>query len=340
MHIGRQYSVNDFLAWTRKETQWLIGWALFATLFLHVSTLNFLTVPAPILTIVGAALAISLAFKSQQCFARCTNALTLSEQLNGSSFILAERLISATCELGDVPSGARLEDMFYRHFAWLTSLRFYLRDSRSWENRFDAGNIRFLAKIPSPESTSALDDELKNYLSDDEVQKIMACSGDKESLILDWQYEALRKLRKQNLISEYMFIGLIARLDDLSRLQGGLKLIKNYPYPRNYYSIAVILVKMFVAIIPFGLFPFAYELGKSAGIADWTAWLNVPFSVAVGWVFVSLEKVGENSSNPFEGNANDVPISSIARRIEIAMRGMMGESNDLQPIVAKSDILF
>jgi hypothetical protein len=26
----------------------------------------------------------------------------------------------------------------------------------------------------------------------------------------------------------------------------------------------------------------------------WTAWLNVPFSAVVGWLFVSLEKVGEN----------------------------------------------
>ena len=72
----------------------------------------------------------------------------------------------------------------------------------------------------------------------------------------------------------------------------------------------------------------------------WTAWLNVPFSAVVGWVFVSLEKVGENSSNPFEGGANDVPITSIARRIEIEMRTMLGEQTDLKPIEAKYDILL
>jgi putative membrane protein len=119
-----------------------------------------------------------------------------------------------------------------------------------------------------------------------------------------------------------------------------LKRIKNYPYARNYYSIAVILVWIFVAAVPFGLFPYAYELGKSAGIQDCTALLNVPFSALVGWVFVSLEKVGENSSNPFEGNANDVPISSVARRIEIEMRLMLGEETDLKPLEAKHSILF
>jgi ion channel-forming bestrophin family protein len=99
-------------------------------------------------------------------------------------------------------------------------------------------------------------------------------------------------------------------------------------------------VTVFVAIVPFGLFPYAQDLGKSAGIEHWTAWLNVPFSAVVGWLFLSLEKVGENSSNPFEGGANDVPISFIARRIEIEMRVMLGEQTDLKPIEAKHNILF
>jgi ion channel-forming bestrophin family protein len=84
----------------------------------------------------------------------------------------------------------------------------------------------------------------------------------------------------------------------------------------------------------------SHALGRSAGIGHWTAWLNVPFSAIVGWLFVSLEKVGENSSNPFEGGSNDVPISFIARRIEIEMRTMLGEQTDLKPIEAKHDILF
>jgi putative membrane protein len=100
------------------------------------------------------------------------------------------------------------------------------------------------------------------------------------------------------------------------------------------------VVKIFVAIVPFGLFPYARELGEPTGIAAWTAWLNVPLSAIVGWIFVSMEKVGENSSNPFEGNANDVPISSIARRIEIEMRVMLSEQTGLKPIEAKDSILF
>lgn len=340
MHIGRRYKFTEFLVWTRWEAGYLLAWSLIATLFLQVSHWTFLTIPAPILTIVGSALAIVLAFKNQQCYARFNEALALSGQLTTNSLNLANMLTSTVGKLDAAQSGPRLKEMFYRHFAWLTSLRFFLREKKTWENTFEPGNARFLAKVPPPESQSLLKDELKTYLSDAELQKVIAHRGDKEALILHLQYEAVSDLHNKKLISEFILIVLTSALDDLARSQGALKRMKNYPYARNYYSIAVMLVAIFVALVPFGLFPYAQELGKPAGIEHWTAWLNVPFSAVVGWLFVSLEKVGENSSNPFEGGSNDVPISSIARRIEIEMRIMLGEQTDLKPLEAKSDILF
>ncbi len=340
MHIGRQYRITEFLRWTRWEAGTLILWSLLVTAFLHASQWNFLTIPAPILTIIGSALAIILAFKNQQCYARFNEALTLFAQLTTNSLILANRLRSTVGSLDAAQSGPALKDIFYRHFAWLTALRFFLRERKIWENKFERGNVKFLARLPTPESQSVLTDELKAYLADAELQKFTVYRGDRESLILRWQYEAVTDLRNKQLISEYVLLVLTAALDELARSQGALKRIKNYPYARNYYSIAVILVWTFVAMVPFGLFPYAQELGKPAGIAHWTVWLNVFFGAVVGWVFVSLEKVGENSSNPFEGGSNDVPISSIARRIEIEMRLMLGEQTDLKPIEAKQSILF
>jgi putative membrane protein len=340
MHLGRKYSVTQFVSWTGREALYLIGWALVVTLFLQVSRWDFLTVPTPVLTIIGSALAIIIGFKNQQCYARFNEALSLAGQLSTNSLILANRLTSMTGKLDAMSSGGGLKAMIYRHLAWLTTLRFFLRDQKPWENISEHGNARFLTRLPSPESQSTLGDELRGYLPDGDVQKITTYGADKLDLILRWQFEAIADLYNRKLITEYMLMTLTTTLDDLVRLQGGLKRVKNYPYARNFYSIAVILVTIFVMLVPFGLFPYARELGEPAGIADWTAWLNVPFSAVVGWVFVSLEKVGENSSNPFEGGANDVPISSITRRIEIELRNMLGEDSGLKPIEATGNILF
>jgi putative membrane protein len=340
MHLGRKYKATELLVWTRWETAYLFAWALFATVLLEVLRWHFLSMPAPLLAVIGTAVAIVVAFKNQQCFARVNEALVSWGQISATSLIWASKLRIAASRLDAAQTALPLKELFYRHFAWLTALRFFLRERRTWENALEPGNARYLAELPTPESRSVLKDELANCLSEAELQKVMTHRGDKEALILSWQYQVVGDLHAKGLIGDPIFFMLTNALDDLVRLQGAAKRIKNYPYARNYYSITVLLVTVFVGIVPFGLFPYFRDLGTPTGIERWTAWLNVPFSLLVGWIFVTLEKIGENSSNPFEGGSNDVPISSIARRIEIEMRTMLGEPTDLKPIEAKHSVLF
>jgi putative membrane protein len=66
-----------------------------------------------------------------------------------------------------------------------------------------------------------------------------------------------------------------------------------------------------------------------------SGWLGFPFTLLVSWVFILMELIGDYSENPFEGLYNDVPISSMARDIEIDIRQMLDETNlpkPLQPI--------
>ena len=55
------------------------------------------------------------------------------------------------------------------------------------------------------------------------------------------------------------------------------------------------------------------------------SWLSVPFCVTVSWVFHTMQRIGHVGENPFEGTPNDVPISTIARGIEIDLRQLSGE---------------
>jgi putative membrane protein len=338
MHLGRKYTFAEYAVWMRRETAYLFGWALVVTIVLQI--LPSLTIPAPLLAVVGTAVAIVLAFKNQQCHARINEALSLWGQISSASMIFANKLTAVLASQDAAQSAPRLQDMFYRHLAWLTALRFFLREPKVWENTFEPGNKKYLAALPTPESQSALKDELVAYLPEAEAQSILGLRGDKEGQILRGQYRAAGELMRSGLISDNVFVALTTAIDELVRLTGAVKRIKSYPYARNYYSIAIILVHAFVAIVPFGLFPYARDLGKPAGLEFWAAWLNIPFSVFVGWIFVTLEKVGENSSNPFEGGPNDVPISFLSRRIEIEMRRMLGEQTDLKPIEPKYNILF
>ena len=64
----------------------------------------------------------------------------------------------------------------------------------------------------------------------------------------------------------------------------------------------------------------------------YTSWMSIPLTALVIWVFFLMEKVGDYSENPFEGSYNDVPITTIARAIEIDLREMINDSDIPKPI--------
>lgn len=89
-----------------------------------------------------------------------------------------------------------------------------------------------------------------------------------------------------------------------------------------------------IGLVPLGLLEPMDRLGLHA------VWLTIPLSMFIGWVFTSLEQVGESTENPFEGGANDIPITQISRSIEIDLREMFDETDLPQPITAENHILM
>jgi ion channel-forming bestrophin family protein len=68
-------------------------------------------------------------------------------------------------------------------------------------------------------------------------------------------------------------------------------------------------------------------------------WLSIPFSALAGRIFTTLEKIGEGNENPFEGSANDVPITLMSRMVEIDLGHMLGDTDVLPPMIAMNGIL-
>jgi putative membrane protein len=69
-------------------------------------------------------------------------------------------------------------------------------------------------------------------------------------------------------------------------------------------------------------------------------WLTIPFSVMVSWVFLTMEKIGEATENPFEGTPNDIPMAALSRNIEIDLREMLDEKDIPSPVQPVNNILM
>ena len=52
-----------------------------------------------------------------------------------------------------------------------------------------------------------------------------------------------------------------------------------------------------------------------------------------------MERIGESTENPFEGSANDVPITAISRNIKIDLLEMLDVPHQLKPIQSQNNIL-
>jgi ion channel-forming bestrophin family protein len=123
-------------------------------------------------------------------------------------------------------------------------------------------------------------------------------------------------------------------LDDLVAEQGKSERIKNFPFPRQYATVNFFFAVLFAFLIPFGLLPQFAERGPQL------VWLTIPFSTIVSWVFLTTDKIGEWSENPFEGLANDVPITSMSRAIARDLLQLIGERDLPPPVAPHGSLVF
>ena len=208
-----------------------------------------------------------------------------------------------------------------------------MRENKSWEAINLVHNREYRNQwFRVEEQDGKMEDALLPYLSDVEYKIVMSKSN-KATQILALQSEHLRKLKEEGFLEDFRHMELEKMIVELYNQQGACERIKNFPYPRQYASLNNWFVKIFVALIPFGMMEEFAKLGEGY------YWMTIPFSALSGWIFTTLERIGETSENPFEGSANDVPITTISRNIEIDLLEMLNIQHQLKPVQAQNNIL-
>lgn len=333
MHAGRRFTPKEFIFWTRRTIYKVFILSFIPTLCYYLGA-NFLSLPWQPIAILGTAVAFIVGFKNNASYARLWEARQIYGAIINDSRAFAYTLRDALKE-----NSEEVKTIFYRHFAWLTALRFQLREARTWENMNQKSNVEYLSYYDIPERTTTLEVELKPYLSTSDYKYILT-KKNRATQLSALQSKNLAKLYKDGKLNDFQWNLLQQSLSKFTDNQGKAERIKNFPYPRNFSSITTYLLILFVLSVPFGLLREFEKLGQGTIIENYSIWLNVPFSMILTWVFITLDTVGESSMNPFEGSANDVPITQISRTIEIDMRDMLDETNLPSAITPKNNILL
>lgn len=325
MHVGRSYRLIDFALWSRRSVVYMVIVSTLAVAIYSLPGLTGFSIPWQITTVVGTTVSLVAGFKNAQVFTRAGDALQIFAQISASS-----RMWGSLCR--DFCEPATAKALVYRHIGWMTALRFSLRRRMPWETMGRPAAAEFRRRYHIVEDTSSLNAEL-TALVPDEAPAILGNVRPPIAL-LDLQMSQVSGLLKDGKIPSPAYGEMLKVLRDLHDQQARCDRIKNNPYPRQYAIVSTMFVMIFVTLLPFGAAPIFAQLGAAGGLLGAISiWLTIPFSALLGWMYMSLDQVGEGTSNPFEGGANDVPISQICRDLEIELRTALGETDLPLPLL-------
>jgi putative membrane protein len=115
-------------------------------------------------------------------------------------------------------------------------------------------------------------------------------------------YEHLFDLQKQGKITEIQLLFLNDEIKSFMNICGACERIKNTPIPFSYSVFIKKFIFGFVMTLPFSMM---FTLG----------YLSVPIICFIFYVLASLELIAEEIEDPFGGDANDLPMKSMAKNI-------------------------
>jgi putative membrane protein len=287
-----------------------IGWPLAVLLIwdvavtagyvtLHATTgLDFPSLPV---TLAGSALVLFLSLRNNAAYGRWWEARTLWGAIVNSSRSFARQ---ASTLIGDLEEGKdegkQGDDIQLRGMTASHNLRRYLV-------------IRQIAYVGALRN-HLLKERPANMLEtlDADERASLYEHANVPNAILMRNAQDMAQACKDGTLGSYERVMIEQTLVDLSNAQGGLERIRNTPLPKQYAQYPRLFVTAFCVLMPLGL-------------VDSLLIYTPIASTLVGFMLMTMEKMGRDLQDPFSNDVHDVPMASICRTIQIDLLQSIGE---------------
>lgn len=355
------------IRWTRRHIFLFLILATVPVFLFDILRWKWLHVPWLPLGALGTAVAFLVSFKNNASYDRLWEARKIWGGIVNASrswTIMVKDFVTnnhAKSPMSDTELKDVKRELVHRHVAWLTALRYQLRKDKPWETHLknQKSNREFRAtQYTVLEDTIPVETAIEPYISEQEAKEVFA-KGNQASQLLGIQSKRLGELMDQGHIEDFRHMEMMNMLTELYTLQGKSERIKNFPYPRQFATLNYVFVWIFILLVPFGIMEgfemighrIVEDLEERPAYFDFTqklqifigqhfVWFSIPFSTLITWVFHTMEAIGENTENPFEGGPNDVPITDMSRGIEIDIRQLIDDSDIPESYKWRNDIVM
>lgn len=367
MYTRRIFPVKGVIKWTRRHILLFLLLAIVPVFLFDILRWKWLHVPWLPLGVLGTAVAFIVSFKNNASYDRLWEARKIWGGIVNASrswTIMVKDFINndhAKSSKNEEQLIAVKRELVHRHAAWLTALRYQMRKDKPWETHLKntKSNKEFREnQFTVYEDSVPIEEVIASYIPKNEMDEIFA-KGNQASQLLGIQSRRLGELMNDGLIEDFRHMEMMSMLTELYTLQGKSERIKNFPYPRQFATLNYVFVWVFILLVPFGIMEgfeviggkiikylevnpayFEFTQNLQLFIGKHFVWFSIPFSALISWVFHTMEAIGENTENPFEGGPNDVPITDLSRGIEIDIRQLIDDDDIPEPYQWINDIVM
>src|SRR5919106_526210 len=143
MKISKSYKLPEFLDWTRRRLYVVLALAIIPVVVYQLLGQKWIALPWSVAVLLGTATSFIVGFKNNQTYNR-----TVEAQQVWTAIASASRYWGTISR--DFPTKPRsTKALIHRHLAWLTVLRYQLRERRVWESVTSSANTEYRKKFYS-----------------------------------------------------------------------------------------------------------------------------------------------------------------------------------------------
>ncbi|MDQ3393962.1 MAG: hypothetical protein M3512_07615 [Bacteroidota bacterium] len=321
MILRRNLKFSVILHYTWRNLLYYISLSTFLVVIHDYFGIVVLESPSYTISALGIALAIFLGFKNDHAYDRWWEARKIWGLLVNYSRAWTRQATTFIIPTGqqEIEEVKKFQKMLvYRHIAFVHALRVFLRKNHEYNK---TEQVELYQDLNLYSDSSA-------FISLNEYQIFRSQDNPPNSLIQK-QGEDLQFAFKKGWLSDYRFVKMEETLVDFNDIQGMCERIKNTPLPRQYTFFSRIFVLIHCTLLPM---VFISDIG----------WMTIPISLAVSFVFLALDLIGERTEDPFENRLEDTPMTSLGLTIETNLKEQLKESKETFPPKYKAEdgILF
>ena len=160
------------------------------------------------------------------------------------------------------------------------------------------------------------------YLSEND-KAFIAGHNNKPLALLQLNIDELKQLKTDNQLDAFSHVQLDSTLVRFCDSMGKAERINNTVFPVTYRLFLHAAIYLFVVTL-------------SLSLKNVKPVFEAPLLLLISAIFLLLQKTAFHLQDPFKNRPSDVPVTSIARTIEINIRQLLGEKEVPKPVQADS----